>query len=288
MMDYNIFPMLITDDKSFSSTNIIQALDRAVYDLQQSCPDDNSQKLIVLATDGVGNCRRNSNSITGLPNNPYDPSWGYTCDDTYSAYQSAVAQLANQDWADSLLNRMLRSNIGLTTLTSGWYVNPNTLNIRSEDSTHFIDFQEARRLGFTGKVVSNANPGGINVKPFGDFISTDLAGPTPDENAYNNLGKAGYRFGDSGGIFMELSLATGGYFCPLLPLCDNFACNSGKYRTDPEHTTGPCKLDDAYRVPGAAQTCSVYQLSKGEQAAACVQQSLNTSPYILVDRPAGP
>jgi hypothetical protein len=280
--------MLITEDKSFSGTNIIQALDRAVYDLQQSCPDENSQKLIVLATDGVGNCRRNSNSIAGLPYHPYDPSWGYTCDDTYSAYQSAVAQLANQDWADSLLNRMLHSNIGLTTLTSGWYVGPNTLNIRSEDGTHFIDFQEARRLGFTGKVVTNANPSGLNVKPFGDFISSSSGVPTPDDNAYNNLGKVGYRFGDPAGIFMELSLATGGYFCPLLPLCDNLPCNSGKYKTDPEHSTGPCKLDDAFRTPGTAQTCSIYQLSKGEQAAACVQQSLNTNPYILVDRPAEP
>jgi len=101
-----------------------------------------------------------------------------------------------------------------------------------------------------------------------------------DEEAYQKYGKRGVFFLRPNGVFGEMAMRTGGYFCPLnLPL----EPEDQYYWDDDSNPATPKVLKDEYRQEGFRQTAALRYMSPGAYAAECVQATLGLNPFILVE-----
>ncbi len=291
-------------------TNLVLALNTAAEALHSTCLPT-SRKAIVMATDGVSTC-----SVTNT--DPLQPD----CANSYAKYLQAEGQLLTDDLYSgsprkpSILERLTDWEISLTALVDSEGVGPNFYNIRSNasgciyppnssdeptDPKCFLSYEEARAHGFGGL----GNP-----YSFYDYSSSvpPALGANTEDNAYQNFGKQYVRFGRPVGALGRLSIQTGGFMCGLLPLHpagagvyieyppgnrNGVACDQTCTPT-PQYPCLPCILPGNLRSHSCdpenglpcdhsnAQVYSPVLLSKSEQAAQCVQNTVGLNPFTLV------
>jgi len=274
---------IVDEDPDQEKTNLIQAFELAINSFSQvasngmSCPASYA-KTIYLATDGVMNCDK---SATTTP---------YTCDNTFLKFRAATIQLL-----DTLVPELQRKNIKVVTLLSGKSVQPHFKNIlappgyvTSTGST-YLEPEEAIALGYGAFKETNPNFKLIKEEasvPAADCQSWNGGNPCNTENLKNayamkHLGQE--RIGTEDTIFRlpvsvmaQLSIDTGGDFCPILPV-------------DPDpnayipNAAGQIRYDDAKRIVGEPQIFATEQLYAGDQARKCFRRSWQNK-VVLVEQ----
>ncbi|NLF24587.1 MAG: VWA domain-containing protein [Deltaproteobacteria bacterium] len=299
------------------NTNIVGALDLAITQLSNPvlCPEE-AHRVIILASDGVMNCARKE----GVEGNEY------RCSGDYNTYKKAEEQLLGSPPGaeGSILQRLQRSNITLTSLIRGAHVEPNFKNVRENGNGRLIDLAEAWVRNPDISELVDGEPGFRPSTPPDECITQSDGGiyneDLANKGAFEHLTRwtdkiAGdecdgiqYRgiFRRVNRVFAQMSLASGGIWCPLMdqcvdssPACDNGTC----YEPDPEDPECGCKSDcdpsdinccesrqgcvrrlkPRLRRHNVTQTCAIKDMSPAMQAAECAVQSLGTTPFALVE-----
>lgn len=285
------FPVL-TDDFRDSKTFLVDALQQAINRLRSSC-SATSQKVIVIATDGISSCAdTNAAQYSGAiqytgPWDPTPPDNGpVNCprsarpDVRYGNYLAAVRQLINADpTTNSILNQARQAQIAITVLLRGSAVDPNFIERTNPQGGYFTP-KEAFAYGIPISDIFDATP------------TTNPPGGS-DQDAFMTKGQPGVSFRNPNFVMGSLALLTGGIPCPLLDSCqypsDCPACTVpceygmctgcyGRNGPDPE----PWILRPCARANGTRRSCSVVNESTGAQAAKCVGEALGGNPFILV------
>ena len=270
-----------------TGTHISDALKQAIGLLGDTskCPAS-AQKSIVLATDGISSCFSDT----------YPPcSQPATCSiSDYTKYEHSETTLLYDDLCtpeagDSVLKKLLESRIVLTVLLGGRGVMPNFVDRRGGIGAPFLSYEQARALGYSGLPLG-ADPGNHPEMFFDsrsccstsscDCMVSHCPCNGGHEEAYQKYGKRGVFFLRPNGVFGEMAMRTGGYFCPLnLPL----EPEDQYYWDDDSNPATPKVLKDEYRREGFRQTAALRYMSPGAYAAECVQATLGLNPFILVE-----
>ena len=304
--DLNIFPISSTEAE-WSGTNIGEALETAFTVLTNNCPEI-SQKSVIFFTDGVVNCKKvgaawDCDDILANPGNEAQ----------YQYFLNAMNQIIGPmvGGGTTYMQAAIDAQISVNFVTFSEYTGPNFRNVQDPDTGDFIDeFGALVQLGY-GVVGVPSNKQIVNIDStrhpdsgphvIGGVLDDDDGAPPGDDDdddyhcndigadaaAYKCFGKDGYIFRQPHKIMAELAAKTGGFYCPIMELCDDLPCGdpSGAYYDDPDDNDDTCVLRPELRT-ATYQTCAVKQLSLGAQAASCVEQILTGSRYMLVE-PAG-
>ncbi|RMG43975.1 MAG: hypothetical protein D6719_02790 [Candidatus Dadabacteria bacterium] len=267
---------LFDGDPTRTSTNLVKVIEDAITTLGASCPET-AKKDIVLYTDGTASC--------------YETASGYQCDNKYSYYLASELQLIGDGTSlnNTLLQKLIDAKISLNVVHAGQKVEPNFKNVYvtppDTDTPHYID------LG-TGEFASRKY-GGLSSPPSlraGNYTSTYSGAcnsPSADQCAFEKLSQNDTRFRRATGMLFELAERSGGFYCPITDLCHwDIVCLATLmaptcYWDHDNDPSTPKRLHDAYRKNHPYQTCSMYEISKAQQAANCTQQILGSNPYIL-------
>jgi hypothetical protein len=252
-------------------TNIVHALREAIDDLidPDNCPAD-YKKLIILATDGKSTC---------FSNNDGTSSCGSSADTDYTNYYLPAETQLISSWeggpygTKSILEKLKESEISLTVMLAGDYIEPNFCNIqRDQRPPEFLDILEAAQLGYSWNPdqETGASPCSKTTKNF--FVSTPVGGD--DIYAYNNAGRPGVKFRRPNGVLGKMAMETGGLWCPLQDRDSPLS----RYA---EGIGGP--LGDGYRLANEAQTKSVLNFTKPQMAASCASRAVGYNPFALVE-----
>jgi hypothetical protein len=296
-----------------SRSGIGPALFEAAERLHSECPAA-SKKAILLASDGLANVR-------------YDPIPVPVGVNTYLDYTAAKEQILTTPMSGPggivkppILQLLKEYEISLSMIMDGSHVNPNFRNVASENTSAgcppasawsattgfgtdnpkcYYSFQEAFANGYGGQRSTFPLFDWKNYN--GTVVATD-----PDE-AFKNAGsEPGWAFGDPMGLWSDVSLETGGFFCPLLPtkpgvitgnptvddyidfFNDRAGARCDQPCTNPAVACSPCVLKSRFRNPGGGdlnvQKYSPEYLSKGEQAARCARFTVGLNPFTLVEK----
>lgn len=191
----------------------------------------------------------------------------YDCSSDYGTYSAAENEVLGEG---GILDQLKERGIAVTTIADGEYIGPNILNVKHDPSDpDFIDPVNAASFGY--QTCGEDNP----------FLSCEAEVSCPtcstpeelDEAAYNGLGAPNVKFRRPLSVLAKLSFESGGIYCPIMEKCpdgDYLGTNSGD------------KLNPNARTLNARQDCAIYNLSKAEQAAKCVTDTVGQNPYILV------
>ncbi|MBN8547768.1 MAG: hypothetical protein J0M12_00485 [Deltaproteobacteria bacterium] len=287
--------------EGFDSTSAIgNAVYFAAERLHSSCPSQ-SRKTILLASDGQ------ANTHFGAIPEPQGLNG-------YNNYVAAVNQLLNTSIPvlgggpnkPPILQMLKEYEISFSMIMDGFHIAPNFLNIASgecgaastwtpgsgfgnDDPKCYFSFQEGYAHGFGGK---------RSPSPLFDWESYDPSGtPTDPATAYDNAGRIpGWSFGDPIGVWSDVALETGGYFCPLLAVAPvgqyvDFYGDRGGAACDAPCPGGvncsPCVLRSAARNPNPGQNIQKFApqyTRKSEQAAQCARQAVGLNPFTLVEK----
>jgi hypothetical protein len=298
-LDYGIYS-LINDpfnaaaaSKWEVNTNLVLALNTAASILTNEC-SASSQKIIVLASDGISTCSHDSYSSApdSINQDDFDcavPS--LTAEQKYDFYEEAETQITEGSGSTlSVIDRLKEAEISVVSLISGEHLGVHFLN-QQNVSGEYMDPAEQFALGGV------AFDGGSS--DIFDITSQCSSGPCDDQDAFLEGNGTGTEFRRPIAVLAELALETGGIFCPLMPQCDALGiCDAGctGHPTPSEDTCSgsnccyvwqedqqECRLASAhYSGVGNEQRCSTVGLDPGAQAARCVTQAIGGSPYILV------
>lgn len=255
VFDYSLIPWTGTAgtaSDSHGGTFLAGALHHARQELLSTtnCPIE-SKKSIVVASDGITNCRFPSMATRT----------GSVCGDSFNDYLLAEAQTL------TVLGELKEDDIPVTVLVSADYIGTHYKNIKRNGQ--YIDFLEASGRGL----------GGIT-KPDSRYHFINMDGQEndgPAEAAYANIFRSTSNFYRALGLLVSVATDTGGIFCPLLspgPETDYIPAPSGY---------GPKILDPAKRTEGASEYRSALFLTRPQQASDCVQRSIGLNPYTLVE-----
>lgn len=263
-----------------NNSNHILALNEAINVLTNECPTS-SLRTIVMATDGIPTCY-----VTGGNQLSTTDPGHFTCDSNrLQNYYNAYWQLIDLTMSQSVLRRLQENQISLIALQAGDHIGLNWRNKPDPDGDPMDPAESYAR-------------GGSRNNTF------DLSYACPGHNwgcdpvyTYANIGLPSFLFRTPIGLMADLSIKSGGVYCPLMPVCGtsgkqppggicDSCCGGGTccYEDHDADSSTPCKLKPAYRPAGyySMQKCSLYHLDEGEQAAKCVTDFLGGSPYVLV------
>lgn len=254
VLDFGFYP--VPGPGLQGSTHLPSALHTAKMMLSQYCPVD-SKKSVVLATDGIVNCRYNNfddpaNSVNPAPYRS-DSSTGSTCGNTWNDY------LLGEQQVELLTTELSEQDISVTTLVSGDAIGTNYRALANPNGGYY-SFPEAVALGQKANYVY-----------FGAPDQKKGAGDGNAQAAFNNLYSAGNHFYRALQLLENLAADTKGLYCPLL---------------DPQGTG--CSYDVAGNSltlvdNGSPMTCPTTRNSMAQQAAACVIAAIGLNPFVLVE-----
>lgn len=275
IFDKGFFPSYLFDDISdptsskYSATNIVKAIWDVAEAMNAHCPRF-AKKQIILATDGMSNCKYLGPAQWGEePPSPYDKS-GPNCD-----RETPWMNYKFSEWA--LVTRVLpilkRDSIALTTILSGASIDlkyrnrkldQNDLDCQEHDDNPncFLDFDTAQAAGLGGysngdptgwdnpdQTLPDCNGSGTNGSFFrceSSFYSPPNApvlskntNPVAHRAAFEEMGfRDGVKFGRPLPVFGHLAFKTGGRVCPILPrgdVSDYYDHDGDDYRNLPEN-----------------------------------------------------
>lgn len=306
-VDRGWLPVFSTDSRA-AYTNLNRALETAM-DALATCPA-NGVKSIVLASDGLGVCHHD-------PADPAADPDGYVCpsgEEDHNDFDLARTQL---EAAGGVIERLANLGIAVTTLVDGDYVQPHFINQREGDSP------SGALLSLTD--AWEADPSSVFLSGYqvaddpASLICQELGCPVSEEQKEKWAFQKGpfdpeATFYESISLLGNLSLSTGGIFCPLTDRCQNsdptlpgycsasplYHCPSpweeldasnnvvgtpgtGVICRDPsDNALFPRVLNETCRGDNTVQDCATLDLSKSEQAVQCVEQAVAGNPFILV------
>jgi len=265
-------------------SNIVQAIRDAISLLgdPSKCPVS-AQKSIILASDGIAQCRLND---------PLNQPSSWSCADEYANFEFCRDFLLEDDpttikAGDSILRQLQEGKIAFTVLLAGKGIGAHVLNRKVGGK--WLDYYEAQARGFGGQPLL----GDPSLNPLLFVDSRPQAPCSPctcgggceggtavecpaNEYAFKYFWKSDTAFREPNGVFAELAMKSpGGVFCPLLP----------RGESEWYEDTPPRKLKDEYRETigeGNPIPYALEYLSEGEQAAKCVRNTLGLNPFVLV------
>lgn len=272
-LDKDWFPVISLGDKA--QTNLVTPLEAAIQILADgdNC-SPTAQKSIILATDGLGTCRRTGTQFSGESECKFD--WEH--------YYDAEQQLIGA--SESVLTLLQQNQIRLTVLHTGDVVGPNFVNrVRNGE---YIDPTKAQAYGLTGFADQSYSS---NPSQFFDVSNYDGQGhawnPVNDDEFKQNI-ENGAIFRRPVGVLGKLAIESGGIYAPLLERRPSSMCGGNPCYICPNHEPTCVEsekiLDPIYREADRPQEYSTQNLSKGEQAAKAATQTVGGNPYILVEQ----
>ena len=302
-IDLGIFPVFGSTDAATAS-NLAGVIKQTAGMLGTTCgPSD--RKVIVLATDGLGNCTQYGNSPT-------------YCSPTWFKYLSSEMLLVGTS-PGGVLKELVDKQVALTVLHSGVGVRPNFRKMPTAcpngENDCLLDFDGALRAGrVSGFRYDAQGQGPYCDSPFDpnttSFINCAARPPSTNPNAspcvsqsvwsggceasaFLALGEPGVYLGRVAAVMAELALRSGGRYCPILPtLGEKMASNENYFDHDGDEPPGASSLCSgctprqlrASVVPSADTVeYSLELLTKGEQAAECASRAVGGNPFTLVE-----
>jgi len=302
-IDRDWFPVRVWGSLSppRAGTDILGALNAAVERLTNAefCATE-GRKSIILATDGI------MTHTYSMANAVINWGSGARVIANWSDNLEAERALLDRVYPNALLKRMVDAKIRVTTLLTGDIVDPNFANeIKNPGPPRqFMTMAELGGKGFRGfpdlslfppeRAISETEPQVPNNLP--SFVLYTASGaPTacnsagPDYNMNECARKystqiPGFKYRRPNAIFSQLSILSGGLFCPLMDPYKNLdkTVNTDCY----DKLTGYWKDGDSDCLRNEAfQHYSVYGQERGGQAAECVRLSMGRPPFSLVIEP---
>lgn len=276
--------------EGLSDTNILQALYLAIERLHGACPA-RSRKSIVLATDGLINCRYRSTDTpgAGCSGDTYKIDSG-----NYDHYAEAEQWLLGGGYvtgagSESVLDLARRREVAITVMLDGASVQPNIIYRRNPAAVDcdkercFLTSELARAFGVGGFTPASGGGHTATADTRTSFFDISSVWPATEATQTDAVARnkaiedrPGYLFRRPNGLFGRLALDSGGVFCPLMPPdpdASHYAGTPGNRFYNAAYLTG--KEDQRFDY-------SPENLSKSEQAVNCARQALGQSPYILV------
>jgi hypothetical protein len=273
----------VDENPDQEKTNLIEAFELAINSFSQVAPNGRScpasyAKTIYLATDGVMNCDK---SATAPP---------YTCANTFLKFRAATTQLL-----DTLVPELQRKNIKVVTLISGKSVQPHFKNIKAPQGyvtstgSDYLEPEEAIALGYGAFKEPNPNFKLIKEEasvPASACQTWNGGSPCNTENSKNAyamkhlgqeiIGTEDTIFRLPVSVMAQLSIDTGGDFCPILPVDPD----PNAYILNP---AGQLRYNDAKRIEGEPQIFATERLYAGDQARKCFRRSWQNK-VVLVEQ----
>ena len=304
-IDLGIFPVFGSTDAATAS-NLAGAIKEAADILGASCgPSD--KKVIVLATDGIGNC-------TQYGNNPTN------CGSSWLKYLSSEMLLVGTG-EGGVLRKLTDKQVALTVIHSGVGVRPNFRKMPTVCpngvNNCLLDFDGALRAGRTSGFRYEAlGQGPYCENPFDPATTSFIncaAKPPPSTSqsdpvecvspgawtggcelrAFLALGQEGVYLGRVAAVMAELAKESGGIYCPVLPTLGEKSFSNPNYIDDDgdegSNPTTFCEGCTPRRLKASAipdtdtVEYSLELLTKGEQAAECARRAVGGNPFTLVE-----
>jgi hypothetical protein len=338
-LDYGLFPLFAEPNSGTNILYAFQKAIDFLVD-ENKCPV-NAKKIIIVATDGKisAGTGRTPAEITQEVNQfgcVFDSVYSGNCRQPPPARSYIKAENALisdffsgtvNDPSNGMLGELLNANIQVTSLIAGRQVHPHYLNIRNSNGVGgWLDPILASALGYSGFGPSNKRYFSADqfsyTYPMGYYYYGPHAPITryTDDQALQNCRNAstevdpwldcswqlsgsinGNEFRRANNVMGELSLRTGGVFCPIIPLVGSYECykyydhdgdehstctdsgdaSTGAWSYDPFST--PRILADDFRGgDGGMLAYSPYLETTASQAAKCVRDAIGAQPYYLV------
>jgi hypothetical protein len=301
-IDRDWFPVKVFGSKNppRAGTDILKALHTAINRLTDNnfCSSE-GRKGIIIATDGI--------MTHTYPSSGTSVDWGYPLlIDNWDDNLLAEDIMLSKTNPGALLKRLLDAKIRVTSLLTGDIVDPNFANeIKSHGPPReFLSLIELGSKGFRGfpnlsiippeRPISNTE----SERPWRlpDFALWDENwNPTPCnwwsgeynvEECARRYGTQlpGFKYRRPNALFAQLSILSGGLFCPLMDPYRNWDGTINEDCYDPltgywKDGNGDCSRDDDF------QHNSVYGSELGGQASECVRLTMGRPPYSLVVKP---
>ncbi|RMD84538.1 MAG: VWA domain-containing protein [Candidatus Dadabacteria bacterium] len=261
------------------ATNIIAAFEQAILAFKNSavCPSS-YKKVVVLATDGIGNCYKYRGMYI-CPVAGGQDSYDYFLRFKYQLENTVIPQLKSED-------------ISVVVLFSGSHSDPHFINIlapqgfNTKTGSAYLSLDEAYALGYTENDLFLSDLEIDSQSEYNTWCSDPSNCPTSKgcsslycKNGYvlNNLSRD-VAFREAATVMSKLARETGGVFCPLLPTDPN----PSHYIDNPNDPSAPKVLDDAYRKEGKPQRYAIEMLFPQQQAFDCIKRVFQTK-YVLVE-----
>lgn len=285
-----LFPMLTNTGGS----DLVEALQDAINVMTNNCPAD-FRKSIIMATDGISSC---------APCSPPGPGC-WECG-SYPEHYSSKYMAAENTLLSGILPQLQSRRISLTVITDGDFTGPHIMNIADPNNPgSFLSPEEAFAQNPNATIFDQAADvdSGYSYDPNTCQVPGDASSECENEYAFVKAGDPrhpGVKFRRGAAVIQKVAIASGGYACPLMPLCRaltlgpvkcpsnlgipaNSDCSNFCYEDKDGDDNTPCTLKDSARVAGQRQTCSLHDLTKTEQGEECAKSAVSNNPYMLVE-----